>query len=156
MTTNDGGEMLITQLAFTIPGKPVGKERPRVTRKGTYTPQTTREYEAAVRQAFLDACLISAMNSGRRFDKDRVRRATVTVCANFRVPPSWSKAKQSQAYNTFCTRKPDADNIGKVICDALNGVAYPDDACVVSLTVDKYWCGKGEDACVEVTLELWQ
>lgn len=127
-----------------------------MTRKGTYTPQATKAYEAAVKKAFLDALLQSAEPSGGRFNKDKVRYAVVTVCANFRVPTSWSKKKKAQAYNTFCTRKPDADNIGKVICDGLNGVAYPDDACVVSLTVDKYWCDENDDACVEVTLELWQ
>ena len=35
------------------------------------------------------------------------------------------------------TKKPDADNIAKVICDALNGVAYGDDAQICKLCVSK-------------------
>lgn len=29
------------------------------------------------------------------------------------------------------TKKPDWDNIGKIICDALNGIAYADDSQIV-------------------------
>ena len=40
-------------LRFTVEGKPVGKARPRFTRKGfAYTPEKTVRYEAAVRAAF--------------------------------------------------------------------------------------------------------
>ena len=34
-------------------------------------------------------------------------------------------------------KKPDADNIAKIICDALNDVAYKDDTQVVMLTIIK-------------------
>ena len=34
-------------------------------------------------------------------------------------------------------KKPDSDNIAKVVLDALNGVAYIDDKDVVKLTVTK-------------------
>lgn len=34
--------------------------------------------------------------------------------------------------------KPDADNIAKLVLDALNGVAFRDDACVVGLQVKKH------------------
>ena len=36
-------------------------------------------------------------------------------------------------------KKPDADNIAKIICDALNGIAYQDDAAVAELSVVKKW-----------------
>lgn len=67
MTMNNSGPELMTRMFFTIPGKPVGKERPRVTRKGAYTPQTTKAYEAAVKNAFLNALLQSAKSGGGRF-----------------------------------------------------------------------------------------
>lgn len=35
------------------------------------------------------------------------------------------------------TKKPDADNVSKIILDALNGLAYHDDSQVVELTVKK-------------------
>lgn len=148
--TSSGKPVFLTRVSFTVAAKPIGKERPRVTRRGTYTPQKTRAYEAAVRAAFIEA-----VKGDRLFSRDRVVHAAVSVCANFRVPVSWTNGKKAAAYNAFCTKKPDADNIAKAVCDALNGVAYPDDACIVSLTVDKYWSGEGEDDSVDVTVELW-
>lgn len=50
----------------------------------------------------------------------------------------------------YPTKKPDWDNVGKIICDALNGIAYRDDAQIVFAAVSKsYTEGEG---CVEVTL----
>lgn len=37
------------------------------------------------------------------------------------------------------TKKPDLDNVAKIVCDALNGVAYKDDAQIVDLKVHKYF-----------------
>ena len=36
-----------------------------------------------------------------------------------------------------CTKKPDADNVLKIVMDGLNGVAYEDDKQVVDATVHK-------------------
>jgi Holliday junction resolvase RusA-like endonuclease len=46
--------------------------------------------------------------------------------------------------------KVDADNLIKVVCDALNGVAYIDDKQVVSVVMDKLW---GEPEKVVVIIE---
>jgi Holliday junction resolvase RusA-like endonuclease len=37
------------------------------------------------------------------------------------------------------TTKPDWDNVGKIISDALNGLAYDDDSQIVSATVEKFY-----------------
>ncbi|WXL80106.1 RusA family crossover junction endodeoxyribonuclease [Clostridium perfringens] len=34
-------------------------------------------------------------------------------------------------------KKPDADNIGKIILDSLNGIAYKDDSQIIELSVIK-------------------
>ena len=47
------------------------------------------------------------------------------------------------------TKKPDCDNIAKVILDALNGIAYHDDSQVVELVVHKHYA---ETTRVNVTL----
>lgn len=39
---------------FTIPGDPMGKGRPRVSKFGTYTPKKTVEYENLVKRILLD------------------------------------------------------------------------------------------------------
>lgn len=41
------------KLEFTVDGKPIGKARPRVTKRATYTPATTTRYEDLVRYAVL-------------------------------------------------------------------------------------------------------
>lgn len=138
---------------FTVDGKPVGKERPRVTSHGTYTPAQTREYENTVRREFLKA-LVYHTPLGYHHRAETVRYAEVYITAFFGVPESWSLKKKNDAYDNICTKKPDTDNIGKVICDALNGVAYSDDACVTELDVAKRYCGRGEQPRVEVTVAM--
>jgi len=49
------------------------------------------------------------------------------------------------------TYKPDADNIAKFVGDCLTGVAFWDDAQVVSNTSEKFWCVRHER--VEIDLE---
>ena len=48
------------------------------------------------------------------------------------------------------TKKPDADNIAKVICDALNGVAYGDDTQVVNLNVKKRYTDEEPKVIVHI------
>ena len=43
------------------------------------------------------------------------------------------------------TKKPDADNVSKAVMDALNGVAYTDDAQVYDLHVQKWYAPLGDD-----------
>ena len=55
----------------------------------------------------------------------------------FAIPKSWSKAKKESAkWHVF---KPDSDNLAKGIKDALNGIAYVDDAQVCFLQVRKQY-----------------
>ena len=48
-------------------------------------------------------------------------------------------------------QKPDADNIAKFVGDCLSGIAYKDDAQIVSNTSEKFWCVRNER--VEIELE---
>lgn len=57
----------------------------------------------------------------------------VTVRVFLPLPKSRPKRMESEP----CTVKPDADNIAKAVLDALNGIAYEDDAQVVELHVYK-------------------
>lgn len=130
-------------MRITIPGAPRGKERPRVTRRGTYTPEGTRRYEEFVR-----ACW--AKESGERFADDAA--LNVLIMAWFPVPKSTSKAKRFEMLlgHIRPAKKPDCDNVAKIICDALNGCAYKDDAQIVRCTVAKYY---SETPRVEVNIQ---
>lgn len=120
--------------SFTVKSdKLVGKGRPRFTRAGrTYTPTQTAQYEQLIRQAYLQA-------GGAEYDCP----VTVLICAYSPIPKSESKAmrKQMQDGQLVPCVKPDLDNIVKIVLDALNGVAYKDDAlvCGISAHRDSYY-----------------
>lgn len=114
---------------FCVPGEPQGKARPRFTRGGrTYTPRKTVAYEDAIREEFL--------KSGGQITDLPVK---VQISAFYKIPISASKSRAAKmdGGEILPTKKPDTDNIAKVVCDALNGVAYKDDAQVCCLKVDK-------------------
>lgn len=61
------------------------------------------------------------------------------VSAVWPWPKSWSARKRLTAGAHYKTSRPDADNIGKLIGDALNGVAWLDDAQVVEVSITKQY-----------------
>lgn len=117
---------------FEIEGKPVGKGRPRFKRMGnfvqTYTPEKTAEYEKLVRMKFQNA-------GGIITDKP----VKIEIVAFFEPPKSTKKRDKAEMLRNkiLPTKKPDCDNIAKIILDALNQIAYKDDAQVVELYVRK-------------------
>ncbi len=126
----------MSYLKFSIPGEPVGKARPRVvrTKSGhsmTYTPDKTVAYEELVRQRFMS----SAGLERAQFDGI----CSVAIVAYFSIPKSKSKKAQADMVSGILlpTKKPDVDNILKIICDALNGFAWKDDSRVCRAAVQK-------------------
>lgn len=117
---------------FEIEGKPVGKGRPRFKRMGnfvqTYTPSNTAEYEKLVRLRFQNA-------GGVITDKP----VKIEIVAFFAPPKSVRKKDKIEmlANRILPMKKPDCDNIAKIILDALNKIAYVDDSQVVELVVKK-------------------
>lgn len=61
-------------------------------------------------------------------------KARVEIDVYPRLPDSKPKRMESEP---FCI-KPDADNIAKCVLDALNGIAFDDDAAVTTLIVRKH------------------
>jgi len=132
------------KVQFTIPGKPMGKQRPRVMRNGiTFTPTQTVNYESLVKLIY------SQLPEPRRFEGE----VKVRITAYYEIPKSTSNKKRDDMSVGFIrpTKKPDCDNIAKIICDALNGIAYKDDSQIVSCIVDKYY---SDNPRVEV--EIWE
>ena len=166
------------EIKFTIPGKPRGKQRPRVCRINgktiTYTPKHTTEYEKLVRASYT---AVSKMF----FDKNIPLE--ISIIALFSIPrvkvpqPSRTqnltggKNKTSRVESliagdslkgfkktdyTNCTtarwptKKPDSDNIIKIILDALNGICYHDDSQVCKIYFEKKY---SEIPKVEITIK---
>lgn len=118
---------------FIVHREPKGKQRVRVTRSGhAYTPNDTTTYEGIVRSEYVQQIGDAEPILGP---------VDVFITAHFEIPKSWSKKKQEEGRfgRIYPAKKPDADNIAKMICDALNGLAYKDDAQVVNLHVSKVY-----------------
>ncbi|WP_331429039.1 RusA family crossover junction endodeoxyribonuclease [Paracoccus sanguinis] len=119
-----------------MPGKPVPKARPRMTRQGrVYTPAETLAYERLVAK--------HAVAQGVGMASGPVE---VDISVRFPIPPSWAKVRKADAHGAPHTQRPDLDNLAKSVLDGLNGVAWHDDAQVCRVSASKSWdadCGAG-------------
>lgn len=124
-------------MIFEVPGKPTGKARartfynPKLGRVQSITPKETVSYENLVK-----VCYSSSEDHREWFDKEPLM---MYITAYFEIPKSTSKKNRAKMLSgeLHPTKKPDADNIAKIVCDALNDVAYHDDTQIVKLIVDK-------------------
>ena len=134
-------------IRFSVPGQPYGKQRPKFARVGnyvkTYTPDETVSYENLVKMMFREAA------KGKRFKDEEM--LDVRIIAYYEIPKSTSKKRKKLMleHKIRPTKKPDWDNIGKIICDSLNKVAYHDDSAVVDAQVRKFY---SEQPRVDVTI----
>ena len=107
---------------------PIGKARPRFSGNRAYTPARTRDYEAMIRAAWIVRVGTQAFTGP----------VSVTCEFCFMPPQSWSKKRRADALaGCEMVKKPDCDNLLKAILDALNGIAYQDDAQVQSVVATK-------------------
>lgn len=131
---------------FTVWGEPRGKGRHRCTvingRLHTYTPTTTAEYEEKIRRAYISDVGFGVIMGGA---------LSVSVDAYFSIPKSASKQKRADMLSGRLrpTKKPDTDNIAKVVFDALNKTVYSDDKQIVDSRVRKYY---DDQPRIEVTI----
>lgn len=136
---------------FTVLGPPQGKARARtfynkaLGRSVSMTPENTVLYENHIKACFLE----QTDTKTRWFNSEPLE---MRIEAYYPIPKSTSKkAREKMMHGDILpTKKPDADNVAKVICDALNGIAYHDDTQIVRLEVCKYY---DEIPRVEVAIE---
>lgn len=125
----------------------VGKQRPRTDyrHRRTYTPAKTARAEALIRDAFAAEC-------GTAFaDFEGVVRMHVTVKRPLAKsnPKSWAGRAD--------LGKPDWDNVGKLVCDALCGVAYRDDSQIAVATVTKMpRAPYGEQPSIRIYIDYYE
>lgn len=122
-------------IEIVLLGAPRGKERPRLTKTGhVYTPEKTRNYEAALKYA-------AQQVMGER--PPLAGPLTVDIRVDVPISPSWPKKRRDAARSGAerPVKKPDWDNFGKVI-DALNLVVWIDDSQIVDGRVRKFYSDK--------------
>ena len=123
-------EDMAQKIAFSIPGEPREKARPRTANGHAHTPSGTMSYEAGVVLAYRNRYADRV-----RWEKGVPLRMRITAC--YGVPAGTAPKRKAQMLRELPARKPDADNIGRIVADALSGIAYCDDAQIVDLQVRK-------------------
>jgi Holliday junction resolvase RusA-like endonuclease len=131
------------KVELTIPGPPMGKQRPRVCKFGTYTPKETVNYETLVRELYI------VKNYGRQLEG----ALAIEINAYFEIPKSAKKKDIPDMIEGYIrpTKKPDIDNILKIIGDSLNGLAYHDDSQIVDVVAQKCYSDRPR-----VDIEIWE
>ena len=118
--------------SFEIEGKIIGKERPRVNLNTgiVYTPNKTKDYENYIRQIFK----IKYPNF-----EIITSRVSINIIAYIGISKSISKKNKEKMLNDEMSpiKKPDIDNIAKVILDALDGFVLQNDKQVTKMSVEK-------------------
>ena len=131
---------------FIVPAAPQGKARPRVERNPytgkvhARTPDKTVAFEELIRMRCPKSQLMGPV--------------MLQIEAVFAIPKRTSQKQQGYMRMGLIhpTKKPDADNIAKIVMDALNGVVYPDDKNIVGLNVQKRYIRDGEFPHVRVKI----
>lgn len=131
-----------TNIQITIPGAPVAWARPGQNGSTRYTPDAQRAYGRAV------SLLARRAMAGQPPFTGPVAALVEVVMG---VPASWPKRDRTAALagERMPISRPDWDNLGKIVCDAMNGIVYVDDAQIVDARVLKRY---GEVPRVDVAV----
>lgn len=125
-------------MKFTVYGEPTAKGRPRFKNMGkytmTYTDKKTQSYENLVKMSYIN----SQENIIKFEDTDMLE---VVIDAYFSIPKSTSNKKRCLMEDLVIRpiKRPDTDNIAKIILDSLNHIAFKDDSQVIKLEVNKFY-----------------
>lgn len=130
---------------FEVIGEIKGKARPRVNTYTcqVYTPTSTKDYENLIKQYFQI-----------KYPKyvPFENRVSVTIKAYFKVPKTTTKKDKAliEEGKLSPTKKPDIDNVVKIVLDALNKMAFKDDNQITKLQVEKFY---GEEEKIYIKIE---
>lgn len=122
------------QTSFFVPGEPVALKRHRHGRFGNYDPSKNDKAD------FLAKAMAMLHRPAEPLDMP----LSVKIKAYFTRPKSHygtgkNSGKLKQTAPKYHTGRPDADNIGKFVLDALSSVYWRDDACIADLHVTKVY-----------------
>lgn len=118
--------------SFVLKGPPMGK--PRMTQRDKW-----QKRPAVLRyRKYCDELREVAFAAGLDHVKNVYGLMVTAFCA---MPQSWSEAKKRATDGQIHQQKPDWDNIGKAVSDAL----FEEDSIVAFAAVLKYWCREGQE-----------
>lgn len=112
-------------IQFLIPINPVPKGRPRFSSRGhAYTPETTRDFEKAVK--------FFALNEMRK-------KSLGAISGPIGVSLRFGLIRPKRPKNKEHITRPDIENLAKSVLDALNEVCYLDDSQICELYLRKIY-----------------
>ena len=132
---------------FEVIGDIKGKARPRVNTYTcqVYTPNSTKDYENLIKQYF-------QIKYPKYIPFEN--RVCVKIKAFFKIPKTTTKKDREliSEGKISPTKKPDIDNIVKIILDALNKMAFKDDNQITKIEVEKVY-GESEEEKIYIKIE---
>ena len=138
---------MIENYVFKLNGEPVPKGRPRFVVRNkfvqTYTPAKTKDAEKAI---------IDQLKT--QYDKEPLNGpCMVKMLFAFSIPKSYSKKKiqQIEKEDMMHYHKPDCDNLGKLVLDAMNKVVFEDDSQITMLSIRKTYTFDEPYTEIEIT-----
>lgn len=125
-------------LTLKVPGPPVGKQRARTfthRQSGRIVSMTPRK--TATQESYIKALFVHKYPGHVPF----VGALELELVISLPIPKSASKtrAKDMRWQRVLPVKKPDCSNVLKLVEDALNGLAYKDDAQIVDEHVTKQY-----------------
>jgi len=137
-------------LYVVIPGEPVAQGRPRAFRMGgairVVDPSKSRSWKGVAQVHAIEALSHHEPRTVPLFKDCALRMAVDAYFTRKHFPKRVGAERQPKP------SRPDCDNVGKACADALNGVAYADDAQVVELVIRKWYAAEGEGPRVEIVV----
>lgn len=128
----------MAELKFTVMGEPCAQGRPRFSTLGGYVkaidPAKSRNQKSYIKYLATAA----AKQQGWTYT---YLPLYVEIIAYMGIPKSKSKKWRAAAIRgqERPTKKPDVDNLFKLVTDALSGILYNDDKQIVSCRVQKWY-----------------
>ena len=129
------------KVKFTIPGEPIAQGRPRFSTHGgfarAYDPKKSKDGKSVVRMCAKDA--VDEANLTEPLS------GPLLMMIQFGIPlPKSAYRKRTPVTRAWRTKKPDLDNLIKLVKDACSGVVYLDDNQVSRIVAEKITCGQDE------------
>ena len=134
-------------MRFTVIGTPKPLKRHRHSRKGfVYDP------------SFQDKKAFSLQANIMKPNKPLEGALKVTLKFYFKRPKShyrsgaFSKLLKQNISDNYHPKKPDLDNLVKLVCDSMEGSWFKNDSQIASIRAEKYYCELSEEPRTEVQI----
>lgn len=124
-------------VTIVLLGEPVAFARTRIDGNGAHFTPAKQRNTAAAFKVEAQRAMLETNRSMAVFDEP----LRLDLLAEFGIPGSWSQRKRNAAIagEIRPSKRPDIDNIYKLVADACNAVVYRDDALVVDVRMRKVY-----------------